>query len=120
MRSKRRIKAINTAPFQAAIVVAAETTDLNSALRFAELVDSGETDRGDGARELRERFVREAQDRAKLPAADRMILVIKAWNAWITGRDVQQLKVVETDRTAQYFPKILGRDKKPRFRVAAA
>jgi hypothetical protein len=110
---------VTSAPFGALLVLGAEETDAMTAIRFAELVDNGTSDRGDGARELRERMILDARNRATMPQVDRLVLCIKAWNAWIEGRDVRQLKVTETDRTAQYFPRVTGRAKN-RHKAAAA
>ncbi len=72
------------------------------------LVDSGKAEEGDATRRLHVRLRDAAMAKERLPQLDVAVLTVRAWNAWVAGRPLQQLRVGEADRTAKGFPKVVG------------
>ncbi|MEJ0020702.1 MAG: hypothetical protein WDN25_29970 [Acetobacteraceae bacterium] len=94
--------------FGSAIALFIRRTDADTAHAFALAVDEGQGEPNNPARRLHERLVQEALSRAKVPTSDRLILVVKSWNAWVQHRPVNLLRVTDTDRGSQGFPPILA------------
>ena len=104
-----KLKPLRTAPFGFALVLAQRATSLDQAASFAHLVDSGRAEETDATRRLHIRLRDAGLNKERLPQIDVAVLTVKAWNAWIAGRPIQVLKVTDADRTADGFPKVVGR-----------
>ena len=94
--------------FGGALALVARRSSVEEAREYAEAVDSGQGVETSPSRQLHERLVREAMSRSKAPAIDRIILAIKAWNAWVVHRPVGQLRVIDTERSSKGFPPIMS------------
>ena len=103
-----KFKPTRTAPFGFALVLAQRATSIDQAAAFAHLVDGGKAEEDDASRRLHVRLRDAAMAKERLSQLDVAILTVRAWNAWITGKPVQQLRVTDADRVADGFPKVVG------------
>jgi hypothetical protein len=106
--------------FGAALTLMARRSSLEEVTNFAHAVDDGQGEPNSPTRRLHERLVDEAVKRGKMPPIDRVIISIKAWNAWVERRPIGLLKVIENDRSAGGFPTIATTHESVRGRRKAA
>jgi hypothetical protein len=101
-----RLTIIRTSWFGAVLTLVARRSSIEDARTFAQSVEDGQGDSNSATRRLHERLVAEGLTRAKIPPIDRVIISIKAWNAWVERRPVGMLKVLDSDRSSGGFPTI--------------
>lgn len=56
----------------------------------------------------REKLIKDKNSIAKMPKIEKIALVIKAWNAWIAGRETRRITWMVTNRYKEPFPNIEG------------
>jgi len=71
---------------------------------FDELISGTRLDEGSPVYILRERLMRNAMSKAKLKPEYIMALMIKAWNALRSGREIKNLRFRENGDGAEFFP----------------
>ena len=87
-----------------------EEQDETGASRFFAAIETGDTPRFTGSRELRERLIRVSGPRSHaLPPLEKIAITIKAWNTELLARPIKQLRW----RTSEEFP-IVGTANRPR------
>lgn len=102
------ITVMKTATWGAALTLMARKSSVELALRFADQVKHGQGSETSPTRKLHEKFVQESIIRVKSPTVDRVVMAIKAWNAWVRGRPMSIIRVYADDITADGFPEILS------------
>ncbi len=103
-----RFKPIKNGFFGFVLVAAAREIGFDKAEEFAKLVESGQGAEDSPTRRLHVRLMEAALSKTvRLRPVDNCVMVVLAWNAWITGKPVQVLRVHETHRTGPGFPKLV-------------
>lgn len=106
-----RLKAMKFAPMQASpmmfvVSLAAEVSDFETAIRFAEEINHGNEEEFVPTRALREKLIAASTMRARVPAIDWIMLGIKAWNAWIVGAQIRNLRLIASEREPENAPRM--------------
>jgi hypothetical protein len=105
MTSRFTFKPARTCAFGFALVLAARVAPMDRVATFANSVATGlAASEGDAAHRLHVRLMAREQRTDQLDVA---VLTVRAWNAWIEGREVERLSVRDTDRTSAGFPKMV-------------
>ena len=94
--------------FGGVLTLIARRSSVSEVRAFAQAVDSGQGEEGSGARRLHERLVQNAMVRSKMPAIDRLIMTVRAWNAWVAHRPISLLRVSDSERMSRGFPTIVA------------
>ena len=103
-----KFKPIKNGAFGFVLVAAARKIGFEKAEEFAKLVDSGQGADDSPTRRLHVRLMEAALSKTvRLRPIDNCVMVAVSWNAWITGKPIQVLRVGETHRTGPGFPKLV-------------
>ena len=103
-----KFKPIKNGAFGFVLVAAAREIGFEKAEEFAKLVDSGQGADDSPTRRLHVRLMEAALSKTvRLRPIDNCVMVAVSWNAWITGKPIQVLRVGETHRTGAGFPKLV-------------
>jgi hypothetical protein len=114
---RSRLSVVRTGPFGFVMVVAARTAPIEPIFEFVDVVSSGRgKSESDPACRLHVKLCERANKKDRLHQIDLAALTVRAWNAWAEEREVQYLRVVESDRTSEGFPRV--RDWPPSGRQA--
>lgn len=92
--------------FGAALTLIARKSSVEDVREFAVSVDHGQGADTSATRVFHERLVRAAMAKQHDRAIDRVVMAIKAWNAWTVNRPVGLMKVTDGERTSAGFPAI--------------
>jgi hypothetical protein len=104
---RSKIGQARSGSFGFVLAVAARTAPIDKVLEFAALVSEGLTqDESNPGRRLHARLRDAAIKHEHISQIDLAVLTVRAWNAWVDGRSIQSLRIVETDRTSEGFPRV--------------
>ena len=103
-----KFKPIKNGAFGFVLIAVARELGFDKAEEFAKLVDSGQGAEDSPTRRLHVRLMEAALSKTvRLRPIDNCVMVALAWNAWISGKPVQVLRVHETHRTGSGFPRLV-------------
>lgn len=109
MTSRHRFAPARTAPFSLILLLAARATTMEKVAAFAAVVNSGRAAaETDPAYQLHLRLRDAALRKERLSQVDVAALAVRAWNAWIQGRELHRLVIQDGDRTSENFPEVMG------------
>jgi hypothetical protein len=118
---RSRLGVVRTGPFGFVMVVAARTAPVDRIFEFVDIVSSGLGEsESDPACRLHVKLCERVNKRDRLHQIDLAALTVRAWNAWAEGRQLQHLRVADTDRTSEGFPRIREWPAEGRPRVTVA
>jgi hypothetical protein len=96
-----------TGSFGFVLVVAARTSPMERVMEFLDLVSGGKfDDEAEPTRRLHIRLRDAAMKRERLDSLDVAILTVKTWNAWLEGKPIAPLRIIDADRASVSFPQV--------------